>query len=141
MLRFTFDPRFGTAFKRVKSILVVEAIAEVLGLNDITSLGIGFHPRCPSINISRVDLVEWAGLTYNQYSTGYRVVREVRQAVAAMETAVFPLSTRAKRDLAIFRFLLTHGQLELPSEFSKEETEAIMLTTARLQNLASFHND
>lgn len=130
----------GTAFKRVRTILVVEKISEVIGLNHVASLGVGFHPACPSITISRVAVLQWAGLTDSQYRTGCEAVREVRRAVEVMERAVFRLSDLAERDHAVFRVFLADEPFALTPNSTEAEREAAGMKLVHLRNLASFHS-
>ena len=130
----------GSAFKRVKAILIIESIADDLGLNDVTSLGHGWHPRLPEITISRQELIQWAGLTIAQYQAGYHLVRSLRRAVDILERSVHGLSAGEASDLAAFRFMLSRETIESRGLPGEEEEEAMGMTMARLKDLASFHS-
>lgn len=130
----------GSAFKRVKAILVLEPIADELGLNNFTFMGLGMHPLCPDITITREDLAEWAGLSISQYQYGIKLVRIVRGAVERMETSWHELSGGERGDLAVFRFFLARETAQISGLPVDEEQEVMGMTMAKLMNLASFQS-
>lgn len=138
--QLTVIRRYGSAYKHVKTVLIIEAIAEELRLNDVTSLGHGWHHFVPEINISRVDLVQWAGLSINQYRTGHQVVRGVRRAVEIMESSHFQLSEEEEHDIATFRFVLANVPDQDTIGLLNGEREALRITIASLNDLASLHS-